>query len=196
MPLAAADPKSVLRRQALDRRRDVDPATRAALSARLAAVGLAGAERWRPRIVAAFSSIRDEPDTGPLLAGLQAHGFATALPAAAARSTPLVFRLWRTGEPLIRGPLGAPEPTEAAAAVDPDLLFVPLSAFDRRGHRLGYGAGHYDRALKLLRAGGPIRAVGVAYAASEVDRIPDEPHDERLDFILTEREWIDARGRG
>jgi 5-formyltetrahydrofolate cyclo-ligase len=196
MPLAAADPKSVLRRQALDRRRDVDPATRAALSARLAAVGLAWAERWRPRIVAAFSSIRDEPDTGPLLAGLQAHGFATALPAAAARSTPLVFRLWRTGEPLIRGPLGAPEPTEAAAAVDPDLLFVPLSAFDRRGHRLGYGAGHYDRALKLLRAGGPIRAVGVAYAASEVDRIPDEPHDERLDFILTEREWIDARGRG
>ena len=196
MPLAAADPKSVLRRQALDRRRDVDPATRAALSARLAAVGLAWAERWRPRIVAAFSSIRDEPHTGPLLAGLQAHGFATALPAAAARSTPLVFRLWRTGEPLIRGPLGAPEPTEAAAAVDPDLLFVPLSAFDRRGHRLGYGAGHYDRALKLLRAGGPIRAVGVAYAASEVDRIPDEPHDERLDFILTEREWIDARGRG
>jgi len=196
MPLAAADPKSVLRRQALDRRRDVDPATRAALSARLAAVGLAWAERWRPRIVAAFSSIRDEPDTGPLLAGLQAHGFATALPAAAARSTPLVFRLWRTGEPLIRGPLGAPEPTEAAAAVDPDLLFVPLSAFDRRGHRLGYGAGHYDRALKLLRAGGPIRAVGVAYAASEVDRIPDEPQDERLDFILTEREWIDARGRG
>jgi 5-formyltetrahydrofolate cyclo-ligase len=185
-----------LRRQALDRRRDVDPATRAALSARLAAVGLAWAERWRPRIVAAFSSIRDEPYTGPLLAGLQAHGFATALPAAAARSTPLVFRLWRTGEPLIRGPLGAPEPTEAAAAVDPDLLFVPLSAFDRRGHRLGYGAGHYDRALKLLRAGGPIRAVGVAYAASEVDRIPDEPHDERLDFILTEREWIDARGRG
>jgi 5-formyltetrahydrofolate cyclo-ligase len=196
MPLAAADPKSVLRRQALDRRRDVDPATRAALSARLAAVGLAWAERWRPRIVAAFSSIRDEPYTGPLLAGLQAHGFATALPAAAARSTPLVFRLWRTGEPLIRGPLGAPEPTEAAAAVDPDLLFVPLSAFDRRGHRLGYGAGHYDRALKLLRAGGPIRAVGVAYAASEVDRIPDEPQDERLDFILTEREWIDARGRG
>ena len=201
MSLAAADPqsgdrKSELRRQALDRRRDVDATTRAALSARLALVGLEWARRWRPRVVAAFSSIRDEPDTGPLLAALQAHGFATALPAVSARSAPLAFRLWRAGEPLIRGPLGAPEPTEAAAAVEPDLLFVPLAAFDRRGHRIGYGAGHYDRALKLLRAKGPIRAVGVAYAAAEIDHIPEEPHDERLDFILTEREWIDARGRG
>ena len=201
MSLAAADPnsgdlKSALRRQALDRRRDVDAATRAALSARLAAVGLAWAQRWRPSVVAAFSSIRDEPDTAPLLAALQAHGFVTALPAAAARSTPLIFRLWRAGEPLIRGPLGASEPTEAAAPVDPDLLFVPLAAFDRRGHRIGYGAGHYDRALKRLRAAKPVRAVGVAYAVCEIDLMPDEPHDQRLDFILTEREWIDARGRG
>ena len=89
-----------------------------------------------------------------------------------------------------------PEPAAAALLVEPDLLFVPLAAFDRRGHRIGYGGGHYDRALKLLRAKGPIRAVGVAYAVSEIDPMPDEPHDERLDLILTEREWIDARGRG
>jgi 5-formyltetrahydrofolate cyclo-ligase len=206
MSLAAADPqssdpafgdrKSELRRQALDRRRDVDAATRAALSARLAAVGLAWASRWRPRVVAAFSPIRDEPDTGPLLAALQAHGFATALPVAHGRSAPLAFRLWRAGDPLTRGALGVPEPTAAAPLVEPDLLFVPLAAFDRRGHRIGYGAGYYDRALKLLRANGPIRAVGVAYAVSEIDAAPDEPHDERLDFILTEREWIDARGHG
>ena len=196
MSLADTDPKSELRRQALDRRREVDPATRAALSARLAAVGLAWAERWRPRVVAAFSPIRDEPDTAPLVAALHTHGFATALPAVRGRSTPLVFRLWRAGEPLIPGALGVPEPSEAAPAVEPDLLFVPLAAFDRRGHRIGYGAGHYDRALRLLRASGPIRAVGVAYSVSEIDAAPDEPHDERLDFILTEREWIDARGRG
>ena len=201
MSLAAANPqsddlKSELRRQALERRRAVDAATRGALSALLALVGLEWARRWRPRIVAAFSSIRDEPDTGPLLAALQAHGFATALPAASARSTPLVFRLWGAGEPLIRGPLGALEPTAAAAAVEPDLLFVPLAAFDRRGHRIGYGAGHYDRALRLLRGKGLVRAVGVAYAVSEIDATPNEPHDERLDFILTEREWIDARGLG
>jgi 5-formyltetrahydrofolate cyclo-ligase len=192
---SSGDPKSALRRQALDRRRDVDAATRAALSARLAAVGLAWARRWRPRIVAAFSPIRDEPDSRPLLAALQAHGFATALPVARGRSVPLQFRLWRAGEPLARSVFGALEPTPAAAAVDPDLLFVPLAAFDRRGHRIGYGAGHYDRALRRLRAAGPIRAVGVAYAVCEIDAAPDEPHDERLDFILTEREWIDARGR-
>ena len=109
---------------------------------------------------------------------------------------PAAFRLWRAGEPLARSAFGALEPVPAAAAVDPDLLFVPLAAFDRRGHRIGYGAGHYDRALKRLRAAGPIRAVGVAYAVSEIDAAPDEPHDQRLDFILTEREWIDARGRG
>jgi len=196
MSLAAADPKSTLRRQALERRRAVEPATRAALSARLAAVGLAWAERWRPRVVAAFSPLRDEPDTGPLIAALQAHGLTTALPAVDGRAAPLVFRLWRAGDPLVRGAWGPLEPGAGAPAVSPDLVFVPLAAFDRRGHRLGYGAGHYDRALKLLRAGGPIRAVGVAYAAAEVDRVPDEPHDERLDFVLTEREWIDARGRG
>ena len=125
MSLAAADPlqrsqpgdrKSELRRQALERRRAVDATTRAALSARLAAVGLDWARRWRPRVVAAFSPIRDEPDTGPLLAALQAHGFATALPVAHGRSAPLVFRLWRAGEPLTRGPMGVPEPAAAAAA--------------------------------------------------------------------------------
>ena len=105
MSLAAPDPqsddfKSELRRQALDRRRDVAATTRAALSARLAAVGLEWARRWRPRVVAAFSPIRDEPDAGPLLAALQAHGFATALPVVAGRSAPLAFRLWRAGEPL------------------------------------------------------------------------------------------------
>jgi 5-formyltetrahydrofolate cyclo-ligase len=201
MSLAAPDPqsddrKSELRREALEGRRAVAATTRAALSARLAAVGLEWARRWRPRVVAAFSPIRDEPDAEPLLAALQAHGFATALPVVAGRAAPLAFRLWRAGEPLARGALGVPEPVAAAPLVEPDLLFVPLAAFDRRGHRIGYGAGHYDRALKLLRANGPIRAVGVAYAISEIDVAPDEPHDERLDFILTEREWIDARGRG
>ena len=70
---------------------------------------------------------------------------------------------------------------------------MPLAAFDRRGHRIGYGAGHYDRTLKRLRAAGPIHAVGVAYSVCEVAAVPDEPHDEPLDFILTEREWIAAR---
>jgi len=82
----------------------------------------------------------------------------------------------------------------SAQALDPDLLFVPLACFDRRGHRIGYGAGHYDRSLAALRASGPVTAVGVAYSAAQAPEIPDEPHDQRLDFILTERELIDCRG--
>ena len=83
-----------------------------------------------------------------------------------------------------------PEPRASAPVLDPDLLFVPLAAFDRAGQRIGYGAGFYDVTLEALRARKPIVAVGVAYAAQEVEAVPREDHDERLDFILTERELI------
>ena len=135
-----ADPKTALRRQALERRRAVDAPTRAAFGARLAEVGLDCARRWRPRVVSAFVSLRDEPDTADLLAALQQDGFATALPTTAGQDEPLVFRLWRAGEPLIRGAWVFASPA-SAEALDPDLLFVPLACFDRRGHRIGYGAG-------------------------------------------------------
>ena len=189
----AAEPKSLLRQRALARRGSLDPQTRALLTARLVEEGLACARQWRARIVSAFSPIRDEPDALGLLCALGAEGFATALPVTVARGAPLTFRLWRPGDPTVAGALNIPEPAPEAPAVDPDLLFVPLAAFDRRGHRIGYGAGHYDRTLKRLRAAGPVRAVGVAYSVCEVAAVPDEAHDEPLDFILTEREWIAAR---
>jgi 5-formyltetrahydrofolate cyclo-ligase len=196
MPALAAVPKSHLRQEALSRRRGLDPATRALLTARLVERGVAYANQVRARVVSLFSPIGDEPDALALLAALRAHGFATALPITVGAGKPLVFRLWRPGDPIVRGALGISEPGPDAPAVDPDLLFVPLAAFDRRGHRIGYGAGHYDRTLRRLRAAGPIHAVGVTYSACEVEAVPDEAHDERLDFILTEREWIDARGLG
>ncbi len=127
---------------------------------------------------------------------MQRAGFALALPAAASRAEPLVFRRWRVDEPLIAGGMGISEPDPEAPAVDPDLLFVPLIAFDRRGNRIGYGAGHYDRALARLRAKGPIHVVGVGFSACEIDHVPAEAHDQRLDFILTEREWIATAGAG
>ena len=80
-----------------------------------------------------------------------------------------------------------------APAVDPDILIVPLLAFDRRGHRLGYGAGYYDMTLTALREKKPIVAVGIAYAAQEVDTVPITPRDARLDLVLTENETIDFR---
>ena len=188
-------PKALLRREALSRRRALDPLMRGAFSARLVEEGLRLARLWRPRAVSAFHPIGDEPDALALLAALAEDGFATALPVTA-RAAPLTFRSWRPGDPMRPGAMNIPEPPPEAVEIVPDLLFTPLSAFDRRGHRLGYGAGHYDRTLAELRARGPIRTVGVAYSVSEVDVVPDEPHDQRLDYILTERELIDARDAG
>jgi 5-formyltetrahydrofolate cyclo-ligase len=82
------------------------------------------------------------------------------------------------------------EPPPEAKEVLPDLLFVPLAAFDRKGGRLGYGAGFYDRTLAKLRALKPIKAVGVAFEVQELQDLPQEPHDEPLDYVLTERKLI------
>jgi 5-formyltetrahydrofolate cyclo-ligase len=190
-----ADPKAYLRDSALSRRRALDPKTRQAFSARLADEGLRRARLWNPSVVSAFYPIRDEPDTLALFRALADAGFTTALPVTI-RGAPLTFRRWRPGEATHPGPMNIPEPAPEAGDVAPDLLFTPLAAFDRRGHRIGYGAGHYDRTLAGLRARGPIVAVGVAYSVCEVEAVPNEPHDQRLDFILTESELIDARDIG
>jgi 5-formyltetrahydrofolate cyclo-ligase len=135
--------------------------------------------------------IGDEPDTLPLLAALAEAGHATALPVTGPVGAPLVFRLWRPGEPTVPGPMRIPEPSPQSLEVAPDLLFTPLAAFDRRGHRIGFGAGHYDRTFAHLQARGPIRSVGLAFSVSEIQRVPEEAHDWPLDFILTETEWIE-----
>lgn len=194
MTNAAVASKRALRQEALRRRGAVAPEVRQSFSARLARVGLAIALEVEAKVASAFFPINQEPDTLPLLAALAVHGVRTALPVTVSRATPLVFRLWRTGDPTNPGAMNIPEPMASARAVDPDLLFVPLACFDRRGHRVGYGAGHYDRSLATLRARGRVAAVGVAYSAVETPEIPDEPHDQRLDFVLTERELIDCRG--
>jgi 5-formyltetrahydrofolate cyclo-ligase len=194
MIVAAVASKGILRQEALRRRGALDPEIKQSFTARLAREGLAIAQRLDPRATSVFLPINDEPDTLPLIAALARHGFRTALPVTISRAAPLVFRLWRPGEATRLGALNIPEPLASAQAVDPDLLFVPMACFDRRGHRVGYGAGHYDRSLAGLRAKGTIAAVGIAYSVTEAPEIPDEPHDQRLDFILTERELIDCRG--
>jgi 5-formyltetrahydrofolate cyclo-ligase len=151
MTIVAASRKAVLRNEALARRGAVDSSVRASFPARLAEQGLALARRVEAQIVSAFLPIRDEPDTLPLLAALSAHGFRTALPVTGARDAPLIFRQWRVGDATRPGPMGLREPLAEAQVVEPDLLFVPLACFDRRGHRIGFGAGHYDRSLAALR---------------------------------------------
>ncbi|MGA2794708.1 MAG: 5-formyltetrahydrofolate cyclo-ligase [Roseiarcus sp.] len=194
MTIAAASRKAVLRNEALRRRGALGPSLRESFAARLAEQGLALARRVGASIVSAFLPIRDEPDTLPLIAALAAHGFRTTLPVTVSRGAPLIFRQWRPGDPTLPGGMKILEPLASAEALDPDLLFVPLACFDRRGHRIGFGAGHYDRSLAALRAAGRVTAVGVAYSAAQAAEIPDEPHDQRLDFVLTERELIDCRG--
>ncbi len=190
MTLTNADPKRALRREALALRRAVAAGVRAAFNRRLAEEGLRLARLWRPRVVSAFHPLRDEPDALELLQALAAEDFLTALPVVVGRGSALTFRLWRPGDPTRTGAMSIVEPLETAPAVDPDLLFVPLACFDQRGHRIGYGAGYYDRSLARLRTIKPVHAVGVAYGACEVAAVPNEAHDQRLDAVLTEEQTI------
>jgi 5-formyltetrahydrofolate cyclo-ligase len=144
-------------------------------------------------VVAGYSPIRSEFDPAPLMRKLAAQGARLALPIISARDAPLQFRGWTLGEKLQRGPLGILEPSPDAAAITPDLLLVPLAAFDRSGHRIGYGAGHYDRTLAQLRAVRQVIAIGLAFSAQEIPGVSASAHDARLDLVLTENETIDFR---
>ncbi|HYC05451.1 MAG TPA: 5-formyltetrahydrofolate cyclo-ligase [Azospirillaceae bacterium] len=137
--------------------------------------------------IAGYCPIGDELDVRPLMERLHGGGHALCLPVVVVKGQPLLFRRWRPGDTLVPGGLGIPVPGEGAGEVRPDLLLVPLLAFDRGGHRLGYGAGFYDRTLALLRADGPVTAVGVGYDAQEVPAVPRDALDQPLDWIVTER---------
>ena len=184
------DPKAALRRETLARRGQIGPASRVAFARHLADEGLRLARLWRPRIVSAFHPLGDEPDALGLLSALAADGFSTALPIVVGRAAPLIFRLWRPGEPTRAGAMSIRQPLEDAPVVDPDMLFVPLACFDRSGNRIGYGAGFYDRTLARLRAMKPVQAIGVAYGVCEIAAVPYDSHDQRLDALVTEQETI------
>ena len=138
--------------------------------------------------MSAFFPYQSEIDTRPLLGKLAGEGWTTALPIVIALGEPLIFRRWLSGEPTVPGVWGIPRPMDASPLVEPDVLLVPLMAFDRQGYRLGYGGGFYDRTLEMLRSQKSIIAIGVAYGAQEVDAVPHADHDQALDFIMTEKE--------
>jgi len=146
-------------------------------------------------IISGFMPLKSEINPLPLLQKLAEAGARLALPAIAGRGKPLMMRAWEFGAPLDRGQWGIREPRPDAPEVEPDILLVPLLAFDREGFRLGYGAGYYDMTIHRLRGLKPVTAVGIAFAAQEVPKIPTTPRDERLDLVLTEREVIDLRGK-
>jgi 5-formyltetrahydrofolate cyclo-ligase len=144
-------------------------------------------------IVAGYSPINSELDPFPLMQALAGKGAVLALPVVIARDHALIFREWQPDEGLVRGAFGIFQPPSDADEVDPDIVLVPLAAFDRAGHRIGYGRGYYDRTLQGLRSKKKITVIGLAFAVQEIETVPRLPHDEQLDCVLTERELIDLR---
>jgi 5-formyltetrahydrofolate cyclo-ligase len=143
--------------------------------------------------VSGFYPYQAEINVLPLLARLVSEGWRTALPIVMAKGAALTFRAWAPGEPTGRGIWDIHIPLETAAELQPDVLLVPMLAFDRRGYRLGYGGGFYDRTLAELRKLKPVVAIGVAYAMQEMDEVPTAAYDEPLDWILTERGVIEPK---
>jgi 5-formyltetrahydrofolate cyclo-ligase len=139
------------------------------------------------KVVSAFFPYKSEIDTRPLLGKLAGEGWTTCLPFVIALGEPLIFRRWMPGQPTIPGMWDIPQPTDETEQVEPDVLLVPMMAFDALGFRLGYGGGFYDRTLETLRAKKTITAIGVAYSAQEVDSVIHDRHDQALDYVLTEK---------
>ena len=185
--------KSVIRKDALMRRDALPAAERAQAAEALAARAFPIAVK-PGTIVSGFSPLKTEINPIPLMRKLAGAGAQLALPVVAGKGKPLIMRAWDFGEPLDSGVWGIREPKADAPEAAPDIVLVPLLAFDRHGHRVGYGAGYYDMTIGKLRAMKQVVAVGVAYAAQEIEQVPVTPRDARLDLVLTEREIIDLRG--
>ena len=184
-----ASEKAELRREALARR-DALPAAARKAAAEAIAVRAFPLAIAPGTIVSGFMPLKSEINPLPLMRKLAEAGATLALPVVAGRGKPLIMRAWKWGEPLAAGVWGIREPKPEAPEVEPDILLVPLLAFDRAGHRIGYGAGYYDMTINRLRMRKPVVAIGIAFAAQEVPAVPATPRDERLDLVLTEREVI------
>jgi 5-formyltetrahydrofolate cyclo-ligase len=170
--------KQAMRAAAIARRAGHDPA---ACGLRLATHVLRDCPPPPDAVVSAFWPLGDEIDLRPLMAMLDARGHRVALPVTPRRGLPLTFRHWRPDDPMERERFGTMRPT--GPELVPDVLLIPLLAFDAAGRRLGYGGGFYDRTLAALP--GRFR-LGCAYAAQQVDEVPAGPYDMRLDAVATE----------
>ncbi|MDE2229027.1 MAG: 5-formyltetrahydrofolate cyclo-ligase [Alphaproteobacteria bacterium] len=179
--------KATLRAQARERRAVAYRATGASIAAKLRDYL---PELYLPSrcIVAGYVQRGSELDPLPALKLLHDRGYRLALPAVVAKDAPLIFRTWAPGDALAPDAAGLPAPLPAAAETVPEALFVPLVAFDGKGHRIGTGAGYYDRTLPGLRAQNPkLIAIGLAFAVQQERELPHEPTDAPLDAVITER---------
>jgi 5-formyltetrahydrofolate cyclo-ligase len=178
IPAELIEAKRLVRRRMLAAREAWDPACGAALAEHV----LRDVHQPAEAVVSGFWPMGQEIDIRPLLLALHGRGHSIVLPETPKRGNPLIFRLWYPGAAMVRERFGTSRPDGEVRV--PDFFLVPLLAFDRRGYRVGYGAGYYDRTLGGLP--GRYR-LGVAYAAQELDEVPAGAYDERLDAVATER---------
>jgi 5-formyltetrahydrofolate cyclo-ligase len=190
----AAPSKADLRTAALAARDALGDKKREAAAAKIAKRGLP-IEIAAGAVVSGYSPIRNEIDPAPLMLKLALAGARLALPVVNARGKSLTFRAWSPNDRLVLGSLGIPEPSPAAAELIPDVMLVPLAAFDRAGHRIGYGAGHYDHTFAHLRKSNAVTGIGLAFSVQETPAIPALSHDVALDFVLTEKDVFDFRSK-
>ncbi|GGD94476.1 5-formyltetrahydrofolate cyclo-ligase [Aureimonas endophytica] len=177
--------KARLRAEALARRDAMDGAARIEAGFAVAETVAADLAFEPGTVVSGFLPIRSEIDLRPLMAILADRGARLCVPAIVGED--LEFRELRRGAALEPQGFGTYAPGADAPVLDPAIMLVPFAAFDRRGHRIGYGRGYYDRAIaRLASAGRPPRTLGLGFAVQEVPRVPDEPHDAALDLIATE----------
>jgi len=152
--------------------------------------GKVSADYDNQAILAGYWPMATEMDVRPALVALHRIEVLLTLPEVAAKDRPLRFRAWTPDEALVEGDHGTFHPLTSAPLMRPDVVLVPMLAFDKRGYRVGWGGGYYDRTLELLRKTGDLTAIGVAYSAQEVDEVPTDAYDQRLDWIITEQEAI------
>ncbi|WP_299738564.1 5-formyltetrahydrofolate cyclo-ligase [uncultured Roseobacter sp.] len=182
-----AEIKAAARKAGFARRKQAhaaDPGTGAGVLSEV----LAG---YRGVPLSGYMPIRTEIDPLPAMAEAAAHG-PVGIPVIIGAGQPLKFAQWEPDMPLVEGAFGARVP-ETPSFFEPEILIVPLVAFDAAGGRLGYGGGFYDRTLERLRARRPTLAIGFAYRAQMADRLPLEETDQKLDIIVNEHEVIDLR---
>ncbi len=182
-----------MRREVLSRRDGLGAEKRIEMSIAAGELAASVIEFQPGDVVSGFWPIRSEIDPRPLMAEIQRRGVRLCLPVVLDRET-IIFRELVRGAPLVDAGFGTIGPGEEARVLDPTIMLVPLAAFDKDGGRLGYGAGHYDRAIdKLIAKGQRPRLIGVAFGVQKVDRVPVEKHDQLLDMIITESGIINVK---
>ena len=182
--LAPSSRKALLRSEALARRDALELDDRLLWDEAIVAQALA-LPVFTQGPVSAYWPMRSEADPRPILEALHERGLPLCLPAIVDKH--MRFRRWAPWEPIVPGGFGTLVPAPEQPQVKPAILIVPLAAFDRRGYRIGYGKGYYDRAIAELE---PAATIGIAYSAQEIAEVPAEAHDRRLDWIVTQDETI------